>query len=537
MFTSDLAIILTSLGWSFFNAIVDPMFALGLVFLPFIYIVIVNWYETSRSMNAGVASQVETKRTFFDLIVVMFIVFLFYAPSQNHIFNAAERLDRIHDSADGDGDIAREYADVETEAYMPVGWYFVINFTDGLVTWAKSNIKIESTHAFFARRINSMNIQDQDLRRETEAFFAQCYAPALRDYTRAEIKPQPESDIDYIGNATFLEAFGFYANCADAGGNCANRFSNGYSMSVDTYRWLGFDPAYQHASTQVPGRTITISLAATCKDWWLGSRSSAVTNPTFSHPSLRDRLYDEAVSHFLVDRLIDGGKSDTTVTVGKLVSIPVPAALQAIFNFNDTRNEERMITNLVANTNASIMRKEMERDSQGFWTTLRGNVGQFFTDAFTTITTGKLVFTLSMIKNILPTAVDMIVSVGLMAIVFSMSISLIVGGFRFSTLAKHIVLVLGIGGLHIVFHIAMLIDNRLLPVFFGIDDLFDMEINPIFFLYLVFLFLIYLVLPTWFIKTMAAAGAQVESGVSDMYNKGSMGSLGSGVGMPKFGKK
>src|SRR5690554_2567287 len=81
---------LTTIGWDFYSKIITFIVALNLHLLPFVFMFIRNWWETSRSQDDGYATVTELKRTTSDFLVMGIIVLLFWLPNSKTTFNAQQ---------------------------------------------------------------------------------------------------------------------------------------------------------------------------------------------------------------------------------------------------------------------------------------------------------------------------------------------------------------------------------------------------------------------------------------------------------------
>lgn len=481
---------LTTIGWDFYSKIITFIVALNLHLLPFVFMFIRNWWETSRSQDAGYATVTELKRTTSDFLVMGIIVLLFWLPNSKTTFNAQQYVTESS---------AATYDKIQLnqtgEIPLPPGWWVLSMFTKSavsqIITWMEFEPRVQTMlHA-----MNTMKINDPEIQFEVNAFLSSCYYPVLKRW-QSEHKhpvPQPASDSisdspRFIGNNLFLNTPGYYKQCHQTeldSGVCygdARRMPEAVTLrnSIKS-RHLSQSQEDSFYYTQAPS----------CYTWWTGNEDHYYDNSGIpsNYVPLRKALVNETKSHFM--------------------KYP-----NSMANRITPEEENQLMVQLLSN-NASNLSGVERKSSDSFWDLLKNGV----TYVIGLIGGTMLAWMLTIVVELLKPLLFMLQSLAIFAVIMSMSITLLLGGFRPGVVMKHGAFLFSIMLLPVFWHAADFLNESLLKVLYPQYESGVMAVilneGFVAIIYFVFLILAYLAMPGYFVKLMGQAGADAADVAGD----------------------
>lgn len=267
--TSYLALYTTLLGWQQYQNLWQIMTATGLVYLPFIGIVVGSCITPFTSMGAKDAAQIALRRLTINVVLGLFVIAFACVPTipldpdvlhftpvcqQNAQTATPGHTGTTYDNA----------FDVPTGVKVPILWYLVMSVSNGFTHAA--NLGLSCTpinYRALHEQLNLARIHEPALKQQVIRFYNECYVPAKSTYMsnnlssaqQAAIKPYIDKygvdDVNWLGSNTFVNVPGFY----DA------------HSAKSPVAGFAFDPSRDAQEGQVAGHSQYGE--PSCKDWWL----------------------------------------------------------------------------------------------------------------------------------------------------------------------------------------------------------------------------------------------------------------------------
>lgn len=233
---SYLELFTTMYGWGFAAIFRDILIGTGLIYLPFIFLILGTWLEAHKSATASGADASSMIRAMeVELGIAIFVlamcfttvpglsvsqVSLSYTPDATAINPSPATV-----SSATAGTYAGAYSGAPTSADIPPWWYFVMGVSSGVTEAAKAGIGNDM--AGF-RQMEDMarmaSIADPVLRASVQRFTSECYMPARSKYYARStpisaagagtLSTYGESDVEWIGSHFYLGEPGYYDTMA-----------------------------------------------------------------------------------------------------------------------------------------------------------------------------------------------------------------------------------------------------------------------------------------------------------------------------------
>jgi len=267
---SYLELFTTLFGWTFYGILWDVLVSTGIVYLPFLGILIDNWREPAQGGEVGHASGLSLRRMEIDLFMALLVVVLAGQPAALTPLNAATLsydppptlLDAtpatatVADSQSTYG--ATGFTGTPATVNIPVWWYAVMAMSSGLGHAVVEGLPTTSDMRSFEQQARLATIADPRLRQEVSDFFSQCYIPARSKYRSERPNSAPviaalttygADDPDWLGSHVYRETPGYYDILRPA-----NQITG---WAYDPARDTEYDPA----TPPTWGKPY-------CKQWW-----------------------------------------------------------------------------------------------------------------------------------------------------------------------------------------------------------------------------------------------------------------------------
>ncbi|MCK0513233.1 conjugal transfer protein TraG N-terminal domain-containing protein [Aromatoleum buckelii] len=280
---SYLELFTTMYGWAFAGVFRDILVDTGIIFLPFLFIIIGTWLR-AHEINAveGADAAWMVRKMEVEFWTAIFVMAFCFTPVGTSLENvnlrhtpAATALDQAPATATGtnsDSTYDDAFSSVPQHLALPPWWFAVMSVSGGFNDAVRGGIsgglsglrEVEE----FAR---SAAVEDPTLRAEVQRFYNECYLPARSRYL--EDPPSPAA-------AAALEAYG--------DGDPDWMGSHAFQSDPKLYPAL-------HARAGVPGFALDVALQdadmdanaavpdygrPTCHEWWtdptLGVRAKLV---------------------------------------------------------------------------------------------------------------------------------------------------------------------------------------------------------------------------------------------------------------------
>ncbi len=205
-------------GWTFYGILWDVLVGTGIVYLPFLGILIDNWREPAQGGEVGHASGLSLRRMEIELFIALLVVVLAGQPAALTPLNAATLSysppPTLLDPTPATATVAAPQSTYGTTGFagsaatvnVPIWWYSVIALSSGLNHAIVEGMPTVADMRTFEQQAHLATIADPRLRQEVSDFFSQCYIPArsntkLNDQTqrRSMAVSQPMEPMTRIG--------------------------------------------------------------------------------------------------------------------------------------------------------------------------------------------------------------------------------------------------------------------------------------------------------------------------------------------------
>ena len=282
---SYLELFTTLFGWTFYGVLWDVLVGAGIVYLPFLGILIDNWREPAEGGQFGTVTGLSLRRMEIELFIALLVVVLAGQPAALTPLNAGTLSYTPPPTLDNPVPAtatvaapqstygATGFAGSPATVNIPVWWYAVLAMTSGFNHAVVEGLPAASDLRTFEQQARLATIEDPRLRQEASDFFSECYVPARSKY-QAERLATPavtatlgiygEDDPDWMGSHVYRDTAGFYDTLRPT------KQIPGWAYNATR------DTEYDPASPPAWGKP-------TCTQWW---EDGAI--------GLRQKLIDEA---------------------------------------------------------------------------------------------------------------------------------------------------------------------------------------------------------------------------------------------------
>ena len=228
---SYLELFTTLFGWTFYGILWDVLVSTGIVYLPFLGILIDNWREPAEGGEVGHASGLSLRRVEIELFVALLVVVLAGQPATLMPLNAGilsyAPPPTLLDPTPSTATVASPQSTYGATGFtgaantvnVPVWWYAVMAISAGFNHAVVEGLPTVSDRRTLAQQARLATIADPRLRQEVSDFFSHCYIPARSRYqTRRPGSPSITallttygmSDPDWLGSHIYRDTAGYY---------------------------------------------------------------------------------------------------------------------------------------------------------------------------------------------------------------------------------------------------------------------------------------------------------------------------------------
>lgn len=221
----------TLYGWLFYNIIWDVMVTSGIALLPFIGIVIDNVLDAYKSNDHEEAAGVALKGIEVEVIIAFIVItlagnpfFTFEATAITYTPPAILGTSAAHGTISAADNSESTFATISFAGHppsvdVPPWWYGVIQLSSGISRAIIEGIPPVLDYRNYMTEINTMAIEDTELREEVNDFYRDCYLKARSRYYEENptsssidslLSTYGEDDPDWIGSHVYLSTPGFY---------------------------------------------------------------------------------------------------------------------------------------------------------------------------------------------------------------------------------------------------------------------------------------------------------------------------------------
>ena len=191
---SYLELFTTLFGWTFYGILWDVLVGTGIVFLPFLGILIDNWREPAEGGEFGTVTGLSLRRMELELFIALLVVVLAGQPAALTPLNAASLNytppPTLIDPTPPTATVAAPQSTYGSTGFtgspatvnIPVWWYAVLSMTSGFNHAVVEGLPSAADMRTYEQQARLATIADPRLRQEVSDFFSQCYIPARSRY-------------------------------------------------------------------------------------------------------------------------------------------------------------------------------------------------------------------------------------------------------------------------------------------------------------------------------------------------------------------
>lgn len=282
---SHLELFTTLFGWAFYGVLWDVLVSTGIVYLPFLGILVDNWREPAQGGEFGSVTGLSLRRMEIDLFIALFVVVLAGQPAALTPLNAstlshspratlADPVPATATAADSQSTYGvTGFTGSPDTVNLPVWWYAVLSVSSGLNRAVIVGLPVSNDLRTYEQQARLATITDPRLRQTVSDFFSHCYIPARSRYQlgqpatpaiEAVLNTYGADDPDWMGSHVYRQTPGYY-----------DRLRPSKQIPGWPYTALR-DTEYDPAAPPQWGKP-------TCKEWWEEGTDG-----------LRQQLIDEA---------------------------------------------------------------------------------------------------------------------------------------------------------------------------------------------------------------------------------------------------
>ncbi len=254
----------------FYGVLWDVLTETGLVYLPFLGILLDNWREPAADAPIGPASDTSLRRLEFELFAALLVVVLAAQPASLTAFRASTieytpppTLSdpeptpvnfTSNDSTFGVSGFTDPNAVVET----PGWWYAVLSISSGLNHAVIEGLPRATDIRQAMQYARMVTLQDPVLRHEVAQFHQDCFVPSRSKFFRETprsvlidglLNDFGQQDLDWVGSHVYRATNGYY---------------DSYRASVPIEGW----PFDRHRDTEYDTANPPPHGRPHCKQWW-----------------------------------------------------------------------------------------------------------------------------------------------------------------------------------------------------------------------------------------------------------------------------
>lgn len=228
---SYLELFTTLFGWAFYGIVWNVLVGTGIVYLPFVGILIDNWREPAQGGEVGHASGLSLRRMEIDLFLALLVVVLAGQPSALTPLNASMLSytppPTLLDPAPERAVVADSHSTYGTHGFtgsaetvnVPLWWYGVMTLSAGINHAVIAGMPSVRDMRTYEQQARLATIADPRLRQETREFYSQCYVPARSKFyaerpdttaTRELMATYGQDDSEWLGSHLYRETPGYY---------------------------------------------------------------------------------------------------------------------------------------------------------------------------------------------------------------------------------------------------------------------------------------------------------------------------------------
>jgi len=267
---SYLELFTTLFGWAFYGILWDVLVGTGIVYLPFVGILIDNWREPAEGGEFGSVTGLSLRRMELEIFIALLVVILAGQPAALTPLNVGTLSyvppPTLIEPTPNTATVAASQSTYGTTGFagspatvnIPVWWYAVLAMTSGLNHSVVEGLPSFADMRTYEQQARLATIADPRLRQEVSEFFSQCYIPTRSKY-QAERPETPAvnallanygpDDPDWMGSHVYRDTPGYYDTLRPA-------------MQIPGWAYVAArDTEYDPTAPPAWGKPY-------CKEWW-----------------------------------------------------------------------------------------------------------------------------------------------------------------------------------------------------------------------------------------------------------------------------
>jgi TraG-like protein, N-terminal region len=227
---STLELYTTLFGWLFYNSIWEVLVETGIVFLPFLGILLDTIVKTYASEEAEEAGNTSLRIIEVEFFVAFFVVMLAGVPAlplsasdlsftpKALIGTSAQPVATVDNSQTTYGG-SLSFVGYPNTVELPVFWYLVLSFTSGFNRAVMEDVPVALDLREYTHQLREAKISNPAVQVELNSFFRDCFVEARSKYLSQRpsglqidnlLDTYGVDDIDWIGSHVYQEVDGFY---------------------------------------------------------------------------------------------------------------------------------------------------------------------------------------------------------------------------------------------------------------------------------------------------------------------------------------
>ena len=256
-------------GWMFYRVLWDVLTGTGLVYLPFLGLIIDHWREAAITASSSDAGRISLRNLEIHIFSALFVVVIAAQPVGLTPLRAVELTYTppptltnpnptpvtiaTEDTTFGD----HGFVDPDSEVFVPVWWYAVMSISAGISHATIEGLPRGRELRQTVQLAKMAQIEPISLRSEVAQFYNDCYVPSRSKYFLERpsnssitgiLNTQGNHDTDWIGSHIFRETQGYY---------------DVFRASEPVSGW----PYSPIRDTEYDGISVTYGRPY-CKEWW-----------------------------------------------------------------------------------------------------------------------------------------------------------------------------------------------------------------------------------------------------------------------------
>jgi len=226
--TGYLALYTTLLGWQQYQNLWGLITGTGLVYLPFLAIILRSTLGPYTSMGAKDAAQIAVRRLVINVLTALLIIMICAVPCMTlspkvlHFEPACQQT--AGPATPGHTGTTYDSAfPIPTAAKIPIMWYLVMSVANGFTHAAITGLSCAPIqYRELKADLEVATIKSAALKEETKQFYNDCYVPAYDTFLNGNLSQSQQQqiqtleqqyglkDVSWLGSQIFLTVPGFY---------------------------------------------------------------------------------------------------------------------------------------------------------------------------------------------------------------------------------------------------------------------------------------------------------------------------------------